>query len=411
MKITLLLDLDDTLLDTHTEMFLPAYYKALAEYLRPEIDPAVLLPALMSGIGLMLANSDPTLTLQQVFEADFYSRIGIPREQLSDSIDRFYAAVFPTLGSGTKTRPGARELVEWALSRGHQVALATDPVFPRVATLERVRWAGLEPHQFDLISTYETFHFTKNQPAYFAEFLGRLGWPDRPVLMAGNDIQRDLLPARSLGLATYHVNGAAGVEIQDVRQMLNAATDYMEGDLPTLRSWLASADLEPYVPAFSRKDAVFAMLRATPAVLHGLTAELSRLEWATEPSREDWAMVELVCHLRDTEREVHHAQISALLGEHDPFVPRPDAAVWAKQRKYLDEDGPAAVQELAIARLETLHSLADLPDSIWSKPARHAIFGPTNFGEVVGFMADHDRMHLQQAWNTLAALTQQAHRN
>ncbi len=411
MKITLLLDLDDTLLDTNIEMFLPAYYEALAEYLRPEVDPAILTPALMSGIGVMLANSDPALTLQQVFEANFYPRIGVPREQLRDSIDRFYATVFPTLGAATMRRPGARELVEWALSNGHQVAIATDPVFPRQATLERVRWAGLEPHQFDLISTYETFHFTKNQPAYFAEFLGRLGWPDRPVLMAGNDIQRDLLPARSLGLTTYHVNGAAGAEVQRARQMLDAATEQMEGDLPTLRSWLAGADLEPYVPAFSRKDAAFAMLRATPAVLHGLTAGLSRLEWATEPSVEDWAMVELVCHLRDTEREVHHAQISALLAEQHPFVPRPDAAVWAKQRKYLDEDGPTAVQELAMARLETLRSLADLPDSIWSKPARHAIFGRTNFGEVVGFMADHDRMHLQQAWNTLAALDRRAHRN
>ncbi len=410
MNITLLLDLDDTLLDTNIESFLPAYYKALADYLSPQVVPSVLMPALMSGIGLMLANDDPSVTLQQVFESDFYPRIAVPKESLRDSIDDFYASVFPTLSVATRIRPEARELVDWALSEGHQVALATDPLFPRRATLERVRWAGLDPEQFDLISSYETFHFTKSHPAFFAEFLGRLGWPERPVLMAGNDVQRDLLPAQSLGLTTYHVNGAGSGGTHVVGRAAVTTPARMQGDLRTLRSWLATAELEPYVPALSTVDAIFAMLRATPAVLHGLTSDLTRSMWATEPSSEDWAMVELVCHLRDTEREVHHVQISVLLAESDPFVPRPDAAVWAKQRKYLNEDGPTAVQELAAARRETLLRLRDLPEAIWSKPARHAIFGPTNFTEVVGFMADHDRMHLQQAWSTLAALTRPAHR-
>jgi hypothetical protein len=37
----------------------------------------------------------------------------------------------------------------------------------------------------------------------------------------------------------------------------------------------------------------------------------------------------------------------------------------------------------------------------WSRKARHAIFGPTAFVEVIGFMADHDRLHVQQAWRIL----------
>ncbi len=411
MNLTLLLDLDDTLLDTNIELFLPAYYKALAGYLRHQVDPAVLLPALMSGIGSMLANEDPSVTLQQVFEADFYPRVAVPKDQLRGAIDDFYSSVFPTLGAATRMRPGARELIDWALSEGHQIALATDPVFPRQATLERVRWAGLDPNQFDLISSYETFHFTKSHPAYFAEFLGRLGWPDRAVLMAGNDVKRDLVPAQTLGLITYHVDGAESGEAARVADVVEPASSQMHGDLRTLRSWLSTVQLEPYVPALSDKDAIFAILRATPAVLYGLTADLSPSLWTTEPSREDWAMVELVCHLRDTEREVHHVQINALLAEDVPFVPRPDAAVWAKQRKYLNEDGPAAVRELATARGETLLRLGNAPEAVWSKPARHAIFGPTRFAEVIGFMADHDRMHLQQAWSTLAALTGPAHRN
>ena len=48
-----------------------------------------------------------------------------------------------------------------------------------------------------------------------------------------------------------------------------------------------------------------------------------------------------------------------------------------------------------------LKTLKDQSQEMWSRNARHAIFGPTNFQEVVGFVADHDRLHIQQAWKTL----------
>jgi hypothetical protein len=48
--------------------------------------------------------------------------------------------------------------------------------------------------------------------------------------------------------------------------------------------------------------------------------------------------------------------------------------------------------------------LKNLDGEIWSRRARHAIFGPTDFLEVTGFFADHDRMHVQQAWKTLKQL-------
>jgi hypothetical protein len=35
------------------------------------------------------------------------------------------------------------------------------------------------------------------------------------------------------------------------------------------------------------------------------------------------------------------------------------------------------------------------------RKARHAIFGPTNFIEVMSFATDHDRAHVQQVWKTL----------
>lgn len=398
MPLTLLLDLDDTLLETNIEAFLPAYYGALAEDLCDVVPKDAMLAALRAGVKRMLVSQDPARTLQQVFEAEFYPALVTEADSLRERIMRFYRDVFPSLRSATRPRPGARDLVEWAAAAGHQVALATDPLFPMVATVERVRWAGLDPKSFDLISTFESFHFTKTHPAYFAEVLGRLGWPDQPVLMAGNDVERDLGAAGRLGLTTYHVD------------MLATENNGQAGDLVHLRKWIEANESSLLPPAFQTPEAVLAVLESTPAAMQGLTAALTPAGWAYEPGPEDWAMVELVCHLRDTEREVHASQVTELLEASTPFVARPDAAVWAKQRRYLSEDGPRAMTEFAAARSAAVQRLRDAPEEAWSKRARHAIFGPSSALEVVGFMAEHDRLHVRQAVRTLETTRDAAHR-
>src|SRR5687767_11816917 len=145
MSLTLLLDLDDTLLDTNLETFVPAYFQALSQHMAAHVSPNAMMRSLVNGLHLMNENEDPTRTLQEVFETHFYPDLGISKEAVSDVIDEFYDDVFPTLAGHTRVRPDAAELIEWALGRGFRVAIATDPVFPRKATHHRVRWAGLDP--------------------------------------------------------------------------------------------------------------------------------------------------------------------------------------------------------------------------------------------------------------------------
>ena len=133
---------------------------------------------------------------------------------------------------------------------------------------------------------------------------------------------------------------------------------------------------------------------------------LDSFTWTREPTPDDWALTELVCHMRDTEREIHHMQIKLFRDQKEPFIPRPDTSVWASQRDYLHEDGISALMEFNDARRETLAMIKNIAidREAWGQRARHAIFGPTNFLEVIGFMADHDRMHIQQVWSTLKKL-------
>lgn len=395
MSLTLLFDLDDTLLDTNLDAFMPAYFQALSRHLANHAAPAVMLRALISGVNLMYESEDPTQTLEEIFDADFYARLGITKHDLVHIVEEFYDNVFPALGQHTRQKPEAVPLIEWAASCGYRIAIATDPLFPRKASYHRLRWAGFDPKQFELVSSFEHFHFTKAHPAYYAEVLGRLGWPEGPILMVGNDIMRDLVPAHRLGLKTFFVDGeidaAPGFEVG-------------RGNLADLRPWLESVNLSTLEPSFKSRDGVLAIMASTPAVLRSLSASLTEEQWRHEPTRDDWAMNELVCHLRDTEREVHQMQLSLMIEREGAFIPRPDSGVWANEREYLNVDGKAALREFAMARIENIRALKGLDDQIWHRSARHAIFGPTDFLEVTSFMADHDRLHVQQAWKTLKSV-------
>lgn len=396
MTLTLLLDLDDTLLNTNLEAFVPAYFQTLAKELGPYVAPDVMLRALLAGTNSMNISDDFSRTLEQVFEAEFYPRMNLGRSELDAPIENFYDNIFPTLSDLTTQKPEAKPFIDWALSRGFRVAIATDPLFPRAATYHRLRWAGFDPEQFELVSSFENFHFTKTHPAYYAEVLGQMGWPDGPVLMVGNDIDRDIRPSKMLGLAAYHVDNEPASTL--------GPEAGVRGTLPDLRRWLESTDLSALIPSFKTRDSVLGVLSATPASMNGLLRDLDESAWAHEPTAEDWAMIEIVCHMRDTEREIHQMQIKLFSEQSEPFIPRPDTSVWASQRNYLHENGASALKEFNDARRETLSLLSQIPAEAWMRKARHAIFGPTDFLEVIAFMADHDRMHVQQAWNTLRKL-------
>ena len=361
MTLTLLLDLDDTLLNTNMDSFIPAYFQALARELTPQIAPEKMFRALISGTGLMNESDDFSRTLEEVFNADFYPQINVPHEEMESAIENFYDNVFPTLAGLTSKKADAKPFVDWALAQGIRIAIATDPLLPRKATHHRLRWAGFEP--------------------------------EGPVLMVGNDMERDILPAQKLGLATYYID--------DESASRSGPEAGGRGNLQDLRLWLESTDLASLTPSFKSIESLLGILSATPAVLNGLSYDLAPLAWTHEPTPDDWSFAELICHMRDTEREIHQMQIRLFMEQDEPFIPRPDTSIWASQRDYLHEDGMTALREFNDARRETLALLKNIEKSEWTRKARHAIFGPTNFFEVISFIADHDRMHIQQAWSTL----------
>jgi hypothetical protein len=123
--------------------------------------------------------------------------------------------------------------------------------------------------------------------------------------------------------------------------------------------------------------------------------------WAVRPVPGEWSLTEVLCHLRDTDREVNVPRLQRFLTEELPFITAPDTNAWAAGREYHKQDGRRALADFVAARVPLLADLQRLAPADWDRRARHSIFGPTTLRETVGFMAEHDRLHIRQIWPML----------
>jgi FMN phosphatase YigB (HAD superfamily) len=357
-----------------------------------------LIDELVAGTNLMLRNERPNRSLDDVFSDHFYPAIGLERLELQPEIDRFYDDVFPTLKEFGSARPEAVQLVDAAFARGWRVVVATNPVFPRKAVAERLRWANLPPEKypFTWVSTMETSHFTKENPAYYLELLGNLGWPADPVLMAGDDPVRDIDSGLRAGLPVYWVRPEG--------KSLPELVDLPQGTLKDLGAWVENVNLELLEPNLKNPEALIHSLRATPAVLDSLVRTLEAGEWLKRAQPDEWALVEIVCHLRDLDVDVNLPRLQTLMTEDGAFIAGQDTDPWAAERQYIKQDGPTAFRDFVAARMRLIGMLKSLSREGWNRRGRHTIFGPTSLHELVGFMAEHDRTHIRQIATLMAGL-------
>lgn len=203
-----LFDLDGTLLDIHLDAFLGDYFRAIAPVLSEitGLRPVDALDALKIATDAMCTEHGFPSN-REAFNDRFAGITGI---RLSDpepasAVTRFYKDVFPTLGDRWSARTGAREVVDAVRSAGLVVAVATNPIFPRAATVARLGWAGFDPGEFALVTTYENSASSKPHASYYEDIAASLQLACDECLMVGDDERMDLAAART-GMATYHVS-------------------------------------------------------------------------------------------------------------------------------------------------------------------------------------------------------------
>lgn len=197
-----LFDLDGTLLPMVMDEFTGGYFKMLAEKLNPYgYEHQSLVKAIWHGTAAMVRN-DGSCRNEDAFWKDFSATYGEQALKDKPLFDDFYANEFQDAKQFCGCNPKAAETVCWIRDQGLRIALATNPLFPRIATETRIRWTGLEPEDFEFFTTYENICWCKPNLDYYREVLRRAGLKGEDCLMVGNDVGEDMIAA-SLGMKVF----------------------------------------------------------------------------------------------------------------------------------------------------------------------------------------------------------------
>ncbi len=229
-----LFDLDGTLLPMDQDEFIAAYMKNLAAHMAQHgYEPRQVVDSIWKGTGAMIKN-DGSCTNEEAFWRVFCALFGEDARRDEPRFEYFYRTDFEKVKDSCGFDRRAAQVIELVRSKGLRTALATNPIFPAIATRSRIRWAGLQPEDFEYFTTYENSRFCKPNPDYYREVLSKLGLKGEECLMVGNDVGEDMI-ARTLGCDVFLLTDCL------INKVEGNVEDYPHGGFDRLLDYIEKA--------------------------------------------------------------------------------------------------------------------------------------------------------------------------
>lgn len=202
----ILFDMDGTLLPMDIDKFTMCYFKALCKAVCPgKMEPKAFTDAVWQSTAEMMKNDGSALN-REVFWQTFEKITEIDNvKEYKELCDEFYEEKFNEIRLICGENPLAVKAVKLANEKADIVVLATSPIFPETAQLNRLGWMGLKKEDFRLVTSYDTDSYCKPNPDYYKSICERIGVLPSECLMIGNDVNEDMKPTLAVGMDTYLV--------------------------------------------------------------------------------------------------------------------------------------------------------------------------------------------------------------
>ena len=195
-------DLDGTLLPMDQDEFMKAYFSSLSRKMALiGYDPKLLIKSVWHGSEAMI-NNDGSQSNEQVFWEAFNLSYGKNARADEDYFNTYYVEDFDMVAEVCKINPAVISVISTIKNMGLRLALATNPLFPSIATEKRVAWTGLDISDFEIVTTYENSRFCKPNLKYYQDILQSMGLEPEEVLMVGNDVSDDMVVSE-LGMKVF----------------------------------------------------------------------------------------------------------------------------------------------------------------------------------------------------------------
>ncbi len=203
MKITtVLFDLDGTLLPMDQPVFAKAYFTTIATELVPHgYEFQATIEGIWASTRAMMKNTGEEGN-EAVFWKNFAALFGDRVYADRPIFDAFYENKFDAIAASCGHDPRAAEVIRRVKAKGLRAVLATNPIFPAIATQKRMAWAGVDYRDFDLYTTYENSCHCKPNLDYYRDITTALGVCPEECVMVGNDVGEDMIAAQ-LGMQVF----------------------------------------------------------------------------------------------------------------------------------------------------------------------------------------------------------------
>jgi uncharacterized damage-inducible protein DinB len=110
---------------------------------------------------------------------------------------------------------------------------------------------------------------------------------------------------------------------------------------------------------------------------------------------ERWSILEIVCHLRDTEQRAF-ARVRRMVEEDRPFMEGYDPDKLADESDYQSQSLDAALNAFEMERAAQIEYLNGLNEDRWKRTGLHGEVGEITVQDLTAHMAAHDSVHLAQ---------------
>jgi hypothetical protein len=144
-----------------------------------------------------------------------------------------------------------------------------------------------------------------------------------------------------------------------------------------------------------RRAEIMKTMRATPIMLRALVAGVDQARLRRRPAPGEWAIIEVVGHLADTEERAL-GRVRRMLAEDSPELEPFDQEALAEKRHYLDLDLEGELARLEQLRREHLAVLEALDGPGWQRAGRHGEHGELTVELYETHVAAEEVDHLAQ---------------
>lgn len=115
-----------------------------------------------------------------------------------------------------------------------------------------------------------------------------------------------------------------------------------------------------------------------------------------KPSPEKWCLLEVLCHLRDEEREDFRARVDHVLSTPEAPMPTINPVEWVAARRYIDQDLDKVLSEFIAERRTSVEWLRNLQAPDWQQAYMHPKVGPVRAQLLLENWVAHDLLHIRQ---------------